>query len=582
MDDDDNYLVVTVGGSKSFLGERPLAVVEVFQTTSRTWERWSNMTYPRMNASCAVGFGGVVVGLGTKGHPKAPLSVEYIVNKTANLLPDLPTAAQCPNGTLAALSDDSISLVCPGSSTSLWVLDGSSYEWQQAWAETLLNMDSIVKVDSTGSLFLSEIPGFNAPPISALFSVANGSLLRFQCSVGFECPVIVNGKTAWLCLFTTDEDLALRHRQLGYETDEGPAWPQFGGNANFTFQGRGDWRCFPVSAADALVFVKPINDSDCLEKLLVGVNGIVYSLGVLTLKAFNGTNGVTIWTREYRPFNGVVGLEGQLYVLEDYLNLTILDGGSGMALGTVNVSGFISFDYVDLSIGSDGYLYVYGSSKLIHRFDPNLVFIETIDIYIYLDTKNIAQVLVTDGFLYAHDHFYAWAFDLQQQQGVWSSLCDCNSLSWYRGALYECSSKVLRIDPNTGAYTQYFGSGDCTSMAFYKNNLVATTWFTSLMIEAYDLETGDLLWSQPAVGYGYSSPSRLILGANGTVFFGRVALDINTGRAKWDMEKSYLDGGENGGVIGAGGTLYIVDSACSLVVFNGVAEEWSSSNVTTV
>jgi len=119
--DGDDYLVVAVGGSQSVSGDYPLASVEVFNTTSLTWDVWSNLTYPRVNATCTVGFGGVVVGLGVTydsyHYIETIQSVEYILlSNYTYLLTSLPIS--CIKGVLTTLSDTSIAFVS-------WVDDNS-------------------------------------------------------------------------------------------------------------------------------------------------------------------------------------------------------------------------------------------------------------------------------------------------------------------------------------------------------------------------------------------------------------------------------------------------------------------------
>jgi len=593
----NDYLVVTVGGSQAVKGDRPLASVEVFNATSRKWEPWSNLTYARMNAACAVGLGGVVVGLGRDGARE----VEYIANTNTYLLPNLPqnSSSACGkelvSGALTTLNDTSICLVCISSYyshdyfeyifiTELWVLEDSSLEWKQGYADTLVNMSSIVKVDSTGSLFLTQISyvqttTVDSPPvlISTLFFVENGSLMRFQCSVLFSCPVLLSANTSWVCLFTTSTSPDYWIPEQMKTEYGGPAWPQQGGNANYTFQGKGDWGCFPVVGTAGLRFT--LYSNGISNPSLVGIDDVVFQISqerYSSTTAFNGSDGSVIFTSMFMSSQGIVGSNGQLYMISNHApfnydnELIELDRNTGQVIQQYQINNNVNL----ISTGSDGSIYAYStSSNQIHIFDLNL---QQQCIVNVSDANCILQVLGSNDMIYARNGSYLWAYD-HQQQLAWTLNFSPHTISLMSLAyevLYFClDDRVVSVNATGNITHTLVNSG---SLAFYNNTLLIYNGALS----AYELDTFDLLWCQsnPWIKSEYSST--MITGSAGTIFLATSpalfqtniwAIDINTGAVKWFFPNSDTS---QDLVIGSDGNLY-----CGYQVFGPVEEEWISSEV---
>jgi len=365
--------------------------------------------------------------------------------------------------------------------------------------------------------------------------------------------------------------------------EEGPAWPQIGGNRNYTFQGKGDWTCFPVSGGDALVYTAEASG----VSTLVGIERIGYSIEG-SLSAFNGSNGDVIWKGESRTGSTIVGLDGQfLYLIASGSNLTQIDGKSGEVLAMTPLN-FDETYSVYISIGSDGSLYVYSlNSNQIQMFDENLGSKGVIEIP---DTDMIWRVLVLNDIVYACNITDTWAIDLSNQQRLWSltllprATSPPAVVSLHNDALYFClNNQVVVVSAATGSVTQTFDTL-CSVIAIHSNTLV----IAGFDLQAYEIDTGDLLWSMEQCSEG--PLNGMAIGSNGTIFliyYGGVAIavDINTGLVKWVWVEGYYQQ-PAGLAIGSDGSLYFLKGDPGVneeqYCFNSVAEEWRSSDVVTI
>jgi len=582
-----DYLVVTLGGSQSLSGDSPLTAIEVFNATSLTWEVWSNLTFPRVNSSCISSFGGVVVG---QGSSAAALSVEYLDPGTGStfLLPNLPT--QCNAGVFMGLSKNSTCFLCPAeNSTKMWVLEADSNEWQQAWSQTLANISSITKVDSTGNLFLSQLQIYYSQTISALYSAMAGNLAQFQCSVSFSCPVLLYGNTAWLCLFPSDT-----YGAADMLTNDFSPRTQVRENKHKTRQGTADWLCFAVNGVDALVFSYNPTTYIGFDQLLVGESDIVYGVAVLGIAAVNGSNGRQIWGKSISDVSfqgGIVGPNGALYALEhgSTNNIIAFDGASGEVIAKSDSLSDKYEEYVGaLSMGDDGILYYYTfpfySSNEIRIFDKDSL--QSKGVIHISGASSVENVIATNDILYASDSSNVWAYDLKQQKQLWMSPLPAQFNYNYRlmtlnaDSLYCClQDRVVVVDVNTGEIQQTFKVA-CYLFAIHGDLLAIdspTADLSTSSIVVYNVSSGALLWEKQFQSF-YTNPADIAVGAGGTLFvsaeYATLAFDINTGVAKWGAP--YGDGEL---AIGSDGMLYLSSSDLELYAFNSVAERWESSDV---